>query len=61
MSMKLSKLTSSKKMIKMILQEILRTKLMNSNLKLLNYGPSLILSKTDLHSMRKRWMRKAKY
>lgn len=61
MLMRLSKVTSSKKMIKMNLREISRIKLMNLNLKLLNYGPSLILLKTDLLSMRKKWIKKAKY
>lgn len=61
MLMRLSKVTSSKKMIKMNLQEISRIKLINLNLKLLNYGPSLILLKTDLLSMRKKWIKKAKY
>lgn len=59
--MRLSKVTSSKKMIKMNLQEISRIKLINLSLKLLNYGPSLILLKTDLLSMRKKWIKKAKY
>lgn len=59
--MRLSKVTNSKKMIKMNLQEISRIKLINLNLKLLNYGPSLILLKTDLLSMRKKWIKKAKY